>query len=207
MYIMKIKAQLRTELGSGAAGRARREGLIPAAIYGSSVDSISVLLDRREYERVVRELGFNGVFEIEVEGDETYQVFVKEQIKAPIKDIINHVDLQAFRKGEKVTMDIPVFIEGQEGLVDAVANRSITSVEIEIEPAKAPNAVYVDVSNLEIGDSILVSDLKFEGDVEFITDADATVVSISVAEEEVEVDEDAEMPEPEVIGASEEDAE
>ena len=133
MYIMKIKAQLRTELGSGAAGRARREGLIPAAIYGSSVDSISVLLDRREYERVVRELGFNGVFEIEVEGDETYQVFVKEQIKAPIKDIINHVDLQAFRKGEKVTMDIPVFIEGQEGLVDAVANRSITSVEIEIE--------------------------------------------------------------------------
>lgn len=204
---MKIKAQLRTELGSGAAGRARREGLIPAAIYGSSVDSISVLLDRREYERVVRELGFNGVFEIEVEGDETYQVFVKEQIKAPIKDIINHVDLQAFRKGEKVTMDIPVFIEGQEGLVDAVANRSITSVEIEIEPAKAPNAVYVDVSNLEIGDSILVSDLKFEGDVEFITDADATVVSISVAEEEVEVDEDAEMPEPEVIGASEEDAE
>lgn len=206
---MKLNAQLRTETGTRASKKARREGLIPAAIYGSSVDTVSVVFNRREFETILREVGANGVFTIDVEGGEEYQVFVKDQTNAAIKDEVYHIDLQAFLKGEKVVMDIPVYLEGEAELEDAVANQALTEIQIEVAPASAPSEYYVNVADLEIGDSITVADMELEGDIEVITEADTTVVSISAPEEiiEEEPDADAEMPEPELIGADEEEEE
>ncbi len=209
---MKIQAQQREETGTSASKRARREGLIPAAIYGSSVDTISVLIDRKDFEDTVREIGLNGIFEIEVEGDETYQVFVKDQTNAALEDLIYHVDLQAFLAGETVVMEIPIYLDGYEELEEAIANQSITELEIEVAPSEAPSEITVDISGLEIGDSISVGDLEIEGNPEILTDLDSTVVSISPPEEEIEEDEDLapdsdEMVEPEVIGASDDEDE
>lgn len=206
---MKLNAQLRTETGTRASKKARREGLIPAAIYGSSVDTVSVVFNRREFETILREVGANGVFTIDVEGGEEYQVFVKDQTNAAIKDEVYHIDLQAFLKGEKVVMDIPVYLEGEAELEDAVANQALTEIQIEVAPASAPSEYYVNVADLEIGDSITVADMELEGDIEVITEADTTVVSISAPEEiiEEEPDADAEMPEPELIGADDDEEE
>lgn len=206
---MKLNAQLRTETGTRASKKVRREGSIPAAIYGSSVDTVSVVFNRREFETILREVGANGVFTIDVEGGEEYQVFVKDQTNAAIKDEVYHIDLQAFLKGEKVVMDIPVYLEGEAELEDAVANQALTEIQIEVAPASAPSEYYVNVADLEIGDSITVADMEFEDDIEVITEADTTVVSISAPEEiiEEEPDADAEMPEPELIGADEEEEE
>lgn len=206
---MKLNAQLRTETGTRASKKARREGLIPAAIYGSSVDTVSVVFNRREFETILREVGANGVFTIDVEGGEEYQVFVKDQTNAAIKDEVYHIDLQAFLKGEKVVMDIPVYLEGDAELEDAVANQALTEIQIEVAPASAPSEYYVNVADLEIGDSITVADMEFEDDIEVITEADTTVVSISAPEEiiEEEPDADAEMPEPELIGADDDEEE
>ena len=207
---MKLNAQLRTETGTRASKKVRREGLIPAAIYGSSVETFPVVFNRREFEDVLREVGANGVFTLDVEGDEEYQVFVKEQVNAALKDEIYHADLQAFLKGEKVIMDIPVYLEGDAELEEAVANQSLTEIQIEVAPASAPSEYYVDVSDLEIGDSLTVADLELEGDIEIITELDTTVVSISAPEEIIEPEpgeEAEEMPEPELIGASDDDEE
>ncbi len=207
---MKLSAQLRTETGTRASKKARREGLVPAAVYGSSVETVPVLFDRQEFEAIIREVGANGVFNLEVEGDQAYQVFVKDQADAALADEIYHVDLQAFREGEKVVMDIPVYLEGEEELEEAVANQSITEIQIEVAPAEAPAEFYIDVSDLEIGDSISVGEMNIEGDVEIITELDATVVSVSPPEEEIELPEDGaedaeDMPEPEVIGAEDDE--
>lgn len=206
---MKLNAQLRTETGTRASKKVRREGSIPAAIYGSSVDTVSVVFNRREFETILREVGANGVFTIDVEGGEEYQVFVKDQTNAAIKDEVYHIDLQAFLKGEKVVMDIPVYLEGDAELEDAVANQALTEIQIEVAPASAPSEYYVNVADLEIGDSITVADMEFEDDIEVITEADTTVVSISAPEEiiEEEPDADAEMPEPELIGADDDEEE
>lgn len=206
---MKLNAQLRTETGTRASKKVRREGSIPAAIYGSSVDTVSVVFNRREFETILREVGANGVFTIDVEGGEEYQVFVKDQTNAAIKDEVYHIDLQAFLKGEKVVMDIPVYLEGEAELEDAVANQALTEIQIEVAPASAPSEYYVNVADLEIGDSITVADMELEGDIEVITEPDTTVVSISAPEEiiEEEPDADAEMPEPELIGADDDEEE
>lgn len=206
---MKLNAQLRTETGTRASKKVRREGSIPAAIYGSSVDTISVVFNRREFETILREVGANGVFTIDIEGGEEYQVFVKDQTDAALKDEIYHVDLQAFLKGEKVIMNIPVYLEGEAELEEAVANQALTEIQIEVAPASAPSEYYVNVADLEIGDSITVADMELEGDIEVITEPDTTVVSISAPEEiiEEELDADAEMPEPELIGADDDEEE
>lgn len=206
---MKLNAQMRTETGTRASKKVRREGLIPAAIYGSSVETFPVVFNRREFETILREVGANGVFTIDVEGDEEYQVFVKNQTDAALQDVIYHVDLQAFLKGEKVIMDIPIYLEGDAELEDAVANQALTEIQIEVAPASAPSEYYVNVADLEIGDSITVADMEIEGDIEIITESDTTVVSISAPEEIIETEPGTEedMPEPELIGASDDDEE
>lgn len=207
---MKISAIKRTETGTSASKKARNEGKVPAAIYGKDVDTVSVLLNQKELEDTLRQVGANGVFEVDVEG-ESYQVFVKEQKTAAIKPILFHVDLLAFTKGQKVTMTIPVYITGEEEIKEGYVSQSISELEVEVAPAEAPSEYTVDVSELTIGDSVVVSDIKLGSDTTLITDADSTVVSISApdAYEEETTETTDEMPEPEVIGDNqeEEDAE
>jgi len=203
---MKLSAVKRTETGTSASRKARNEGKIPAAIYGKEVETISVLINRKEFENTIREVGYNGVFDIDVEGD-TYQVFVKDQDKAALKPEVYHVDLLAFTKGQKVTMSIPVHISGGEEIKEGIVSQSISELEVNIAPAEAPSEYVVDVSELQIGDTVHVSDIKVGDEAELLTDDSLTVVSVSapeaVEEETTETTED--MPEPEVIGKSEDE--
>lgn len=205
---MKITATKRTETGTSASKKARSEGKVPAAIYGKDVDTVSVLLNQKELEDTLRQVGSNGVFEVDVEGD-TYQVFVKEQKSAAIKPILFHVDLLAFTKGQKVTMSIPVYITGEESIDEGYVSQSISELEVDVAPAKAPSEYTVDVSKMTIGDSVSAGDIELDSETTLLTDADSTVVSISApdAVEEETTETSDEMPEPEVIGESKEDSE
>lgn len=205
---MKLTATKRTETGTSASRRAREEGKIPAAIYGREVDTVSVLLDRKDFEMTLREVGSNGVFDVEVDGD-TYHVFVKEKTNAALKPEIYHVDLLAFTKGQKVNMTIPVYITGEEAISEGIVSQSISELEVSVAPAEAPSEFTVDVSEMEIGDTKHVSDIAIDDSIELLSDTDSTVVSVSAPqiEEEPEPTADDEMPEPEVIGEDKDDSE
>ncbi|SFC52687.1 large subunit ribosomal protein L25 [Alkalibacterium subtropicum] len=205
---MKLTATKRTETGSSASRRAREEGMIPAAIYGREVETVAVLLNRKEFEMTLREVGANGVFDVEVDGD-TYHVFVKEKTNAALKPEIYHVDLLAFTKGQKVNMTIPVYITGEEEIKEGIVSQSISELEVNVAPAEAPSEFTVDVSEMEIGDTKHVSDIAIDDSIELLSDTDSTVVSVSAPqiEEEPEPTADDEMPEPEVIGEDEDDSE
>ncbi|EXJ22477.1 LSU ribosomal protein L25p [Alkalibacterium sp. AK22] len=197
---MKLAATKRTETGTSASKKARAEGKIPAAIYGKEVETVSVLIDEKEFEKTIKEVGYNGVFDVEVDGD-TYHVFVKDQANAAIKPIVYHVDLLAFTKGQKVTMSIPVHVSGEEGIDEGIVSQSISELEVNIAPADAPSEYIVDVSELEIGDTVHVSDIELGEGVELLTDEESTVVSVTAPQiEEEPAEETDEMPEPEVIG-------
>lgn len=198
---MKLTATKRTETGTSASKRARAEGKIPAAIYGREVETVPVLLNEKELEMTLREVGSNGVFKVDVDG-ETYDVFVKDKKNAALKPEIYHVDLLAFTKGQKVNMTIPVYVNGEEEIKEGIVSQSISELEVNVAPASAPSEYIVDVSEMEIGDAKHVSDIVIADDVELLTDTELTVVSVSAPqiEEEPEPTSDDEMPEPEVIG-------
>jgi len=208
---MALKAQKREQVGTTASKKARNEGKLPANIYGKDVDSVSILLDKKEFEDKIREVGVNGVFNVEVEGNGTYNVFVKDMTTASLKNLIYHVDLLAFKEGEKVTMTIPIVVTGEESVDEGYVSQELNELEVEIAPSDAPDEIEVDVSQMEIGDTMTVSDLEIpEGvDAEILTDGDYTLVTVVPPTEYEEPEqgelEDGSMPEPEVIGEDSEE--
>lgn len=206
---MKIVAELREKTGTSASKQARAAGKLPAVVYGSAVDSLPVLVDLKEFEDTIREVGSNGVFTLAV-GEDEYQVFVKEYSYFALKPSLYHVDIQAFTAGEKVAMTIPVYVEGEEKIDNGIVSQSVSEIEIEVAPEKAPDNFTLDVSELEIGDSLSIADIEMPEDSVLITESDETVVSVTAPEdisddlESVE-ETDEDMPEPEVIGEDEEE--
>ncbi len=207
---MKIVAELRTKTGTSASRQARAAGKLPAVVYGSELESLAVLLDLKEFEDTVREVGANGVFTLEVDGEE-YQVFVKEYSSFALKPSLYHVDIQAFTAGEKVVMTIPVYVEGDEKVIEGIVSQSVSEIELEVAPEKAPESFIIDVSELEIGDSITVAEIELPEDTVLITESDETVLTVTAPEditEDLEPTETTdEMPEPEVIGEDEDEDE
>lgn len=210
MNFMKILAEKRTTTGTSASKKARAAGKLPAVIYGSSVESLPVLVDLKEFEDTIRAVGANGVFSLDIDG-EVYKVFVKDTASYALTPKLYHIDLQAFTAGEKVTMTIPVYVVGEENIQEGNVSQSISEIDIEIAPEDAPTSFDIDVSSLEIGDSVAVSDIELPEGAELLSEDDLTVLSVLAPEdisEDLEPTEGAaEMPEPEVIGADEEDEE
>lgn len=207
---MKILAEKRTTTGTSASKKARAAGKLPAVIYGSSVESLPVLVDLKEFEDTIRAVGANGVFSLDIDG-EVYKVFVKDTASYALTPKLYHIDLQAFTAGEKVTMTIPVYVVGEENIQEGNVSQSISEIDIEIAPEDAPTSFDIDVSSLEIGDSVAVSDIELPEGAELLSEDDLTVLSVLAPEdisEDLEPTEGAaDMPEPEVIGADEEDEE
>lgn len=206
---MKILAEKRVQTGTSASKKARAAGKLPAVVYGSAVESLPVLLDLKAFEDTIRAVGANGVFSLDVEG-EVYKVFVKDTAAFAMTPKLYHVDLQAFKAGEKVVMTIPVYVVGEEEIQEGNVSQSISEIEIEIAPEDAPTSFEIDASSLAIGDSVTVADIELPAEAALITDAEETVISVLAPEdvsEDLESTESTdEMPEPEVIGedASEE---
>lgn len=207
---MKILAEKRTTTGTSASKKARAAGKLPAVIYGSSVESLPVLVDLKEFEDTIRAVGANGVFSLDIDG-EVYKVFVKDTASYALTPKLYHIDLQAFTAGEKVTMTIPVYVVGEENIQEGNVSQSVSEIDIEIAPEDAPTSFDIDVSSLEIGDSVVVSDIELPEGAELLSEDDLTVLSVLAPEdisEDLEPTEGAaDMPEPEVIGADEEDEE
>ena len=210
MNFMKILAEKRTTTGTSASKKARAAGKLPAVIYGSSVESLPVLVDLKEFEDTIRAVGANGVFSLDIDG-EVYKVFVKDTASYALTPKLYHIDLQAFTAGEKVTMTIPVYVVGEENIQEGNISQSISEIDIEIAPEDAPTSFDIDVSSLEIGDSVVLSDIELPEGAELLSEEDLTVLSVLAPEdisEDLEPTEgEADMPEPEVIGADEEDEE
>lgn len=202
---MKLTAEKRTQTGTSASKRARAAGKLPAVVYGKAVESTPILLDLKEVEDTLREVGMNGVFEIDLEG-ETLQVFVKDASSETFRPRLRHIDLLAFTAGEKVTMAIPVYITGEETIEVGYVSQSISEIELEIAPAKAPSELTLDVTGLEIGDQLLVSDIELPEDAELLGDLDSTVLVVSPPDdisddlEPTTSEDEEEVAEPEVIG-------
>lgn len=203
--MLKLAAEKRTEFGKGAARRARMAHKIPAVIYGHGADPLHVLLPGHDTMMALKHS--NALISVEWDGDKQ-MVLVKDVQRHAVKREISHVDLLVVRKGEKVTVDVPVHVTG-EPFPGTVAVTEHTSLSVEAEATHIPEWFEVSIEGMGEGERITAGDVTLPSGSTLVTDPASTVVSISipraaVAEEDEETEE-AEATEDEA--ASEEDAE
>jgi large subunit ribosomal protein L25 len=183
----KLAAELRTEFGKGYARRARVAGKIPAVIYGHGAEPIHVALPGRETTLALRVA--NALLTLDIAGDE-HLAIVKDVQRNAVRQTIEHVDLLTVKRGEKVTVDVPVHVTG-EVASGAVANQEAVTVSIEAEATHLPTALEVSVEGHEAGQHVHASDITLPKGVTLLTDAETLVVNVS---EPVAVVEEEEAP-------------
>ena len=195
MAAEKIAAEARTEFGKGAARRIRRADKVPAVIYGHGNDPIHITLPGHATMMALKHGGSNALLELDVEG--TTQLALTKQVQVdPIRRHLEHIDFVAVRKGEKVTVDIPVHLIGDaapETLV--VLENSVVSVEAEA--THIPEYIEFSIAGAPIGTQIHASDLDLPEGSLLLTDPEILIVNITNAPTAEEVEAELEEAEAE----------
>jgi large subunit ribosomal protein L25 len=176
---VRLNAETRTEFGKGGARRTRRAGKVPAVIYGHGADPRHVALPAREFANAIRHGGSNVLLTLEVEGSE--QLAIPKSIQRhPIKGYFEHVDLLAVRRGEKVTIDVPVTIVG-DVVPGGLLNVENTTISVEAEATHLPTSFEISIDDLAIGSQVLASDIELPTGSALITDPESVVAIIAEA--------------------------
>jgi len=172
-----IVAEARTEFGKGAARRIRRDKKVPAVIYGHGNDPIHVTLDAHDTLMAIRHGGANAVLNIEVDGK--VQLALTKQVQAdPIKGFLEHVDFVAVKKGEKVTVEVPVHLVG-EAHKEAFVQLENNVITLEAEATHIPEQIEFSIEGLEAGTQVFASQLELPKGSTLVSDADQLIVNIT----------------------------
>ena len=172
----KMAASYRKDFGKGAARKLRAAGHIPAVIYGHGEDPTHVSLPGHETTLIVRKA--NALIDLTVDGDEKL-VLVKDVQRDPVRQVIEHLDLVTIRKGEKVTVDVSVHVEGEPYSGTLVQLESQT-VSLEADAINIPEFISVSVEGLEEGTQILAGALELPQGSTLLTDPEALILSITL---------------------------
>ena len=196
-----LVTEVRDTFGKGVARKIRATGKIPAVIYGHGTEPQHVTLPGHETALILRKS--NQVLELDIQG-KTQLALVKDVQKDPVRQIIEHIDLIVVRKGEKVTVDVPVHIEGESAPGTSV-NQDSNTLSVEVEAIHIPESFIVSIEGLEEGAHILAKDVELPAGATLITDPETLVVGITgeVAQDlgDESVAEDAEGDAPAEEGA------
>jgi large subunit ribosomal protein L25 len=183
-----LEARPRTPGTKNDARRVRRQGKVPAVVYGAGKAAVPVEVDPRQVSRILHsETGHNTVFDLAVDGERTKAMIVDWQYE-PIKGSLLHIDLKRIAMDQKLRVNVPIELIGepegvktQGGLLEQI----VREVEVECLPADIPNAVELNVADLVFGVVLRVSDLPKKDRVRFLTDPDQPVAHIISIKEEV----------------------
>lgn len=202
-----LKVEKRDGRGKGAARKLRAAGTIPGNIYGHGVDSIPVVTDAREFDALTNRIAIDTTLVDLKLGGKSRPVLIREVQRHPYRKQVLHVDFFAIKAGEKIRVSIPVHLTGTASGVKnsgGVLQQTLHEVEIEVLPSEIPDHFEIDVTALEIGDSLHLSDLDTKG-FETAEEDERTIVSVQPPRvlEEPDEDEDGDLEdvEPEVISS------
>ncbi|AZG45140.1 50S ribosomal protein L25/general stress protein Ctc [Gordonia insulae] len=201
----KLAVTTRTEKGKGAARRARRAGQVPAVLYGHGTDPQHLSLPALELAAILRNSGTNSIIDLDIEG--TSQLALTKQIDVhPIRNYIEHVDLQVIRRGEKVTVEVTIVVEG-DAAPGTLVTQDANSVDIEADVLSIPEQIVVSVEGTTAGNAVHASDLELPEGVTLISDPDTLIVAINEAPTASDLEEEAEEAGAETPGTDEDAAE
>lgn len=184
-----LTGSLRTELRKGATKRLRREGMIPAIIYGHSAP-VAISVPSNEFEKKYHTLSESIIITIQVDGKD-YDVLIKDYQENTMRGEITHLDFFEIEQGKKLRTNVPLHTEGTaKGIKEGgILDVAMHDVEIECFPKDIPSQLIVNVEGMEIGDSRHVSDIAVPEGVVILSSPDLLTVSITTAKIEVEPEE------------------
>jgi large subunit ribosomal protein L25 len=183
MATVALKVKPREDVGKGGARRTRKEGLVPAVLYGEGDEVRSLSVDAKEFGLVIHTAaGENVILDLEVEGGDAGEckAIIKDIQYHPVRRDILHVDFQHISMTKEITIRVPIEIRGEAvGVKTSGGILEIISREVEVEclPANIPDRIAVDVTELDVGDSLQVRDLHVEN-ARIVSDPDTTVLTI-----------------------------
>jgi large subunit ribosomal protein L25 len=220
MAHVALSAQSRKETGKGAARTLRRQALIPAVFYGPEVDPVHLSLNYRDLEKLIRTgAGENVIIDLAIETGEStlsHRAMLKEIQLDPVKRTILHVDLYEISMDKKIQVEVPITLTGTaRGLSEGGILQQVSrTVEISCLPDNIPDAFELEVTDLDIGDSLHVSDLKIPEGIEILEEEELTVATVipptkveEIVPEVPEEEEEREEVEGEAVAETEEEGE
>lgn len=182
----KLVVEVRTRTGKGASRQARREGKFPAVLYGHGAEPQHLELNARDFAAVLRHSGTNAVLSLDINGTEQLAL-TKALAIHPIKRSITHADLIIVKRGEKVTVEVPVNLEG-EAASGTLVTQDATTIEIEAEALSIPDGLTVSIEGAEEGTQIQAADVTLPAGVTLVSDPEMLVVNIVAAPSAEEMD-------------------
>ena len=201
----KLAVSTRTEKGKGAARRARREGLVPAVLYGHGTDPQHLSLPAHDLAAILRNNGTNAVIDLDIEG--TSQLALTKQVDVhPIRNYIEHVDLLVIKRGEKVTVEVNVVVEG-DAAPGTLVVQDANVIEVEADVLSIPEQIVVNVEGAAAGVSFLAGQVELPEGVSLIGDPEALVVAVNEAPTAADLEDEAEAAGAETPGTDEDAAE
>jgi large subunit ribosomal protein L25 len=207
--VNQLTASVRTQTGKGASRRARREGKIPAVIYGHGAEPQHVELPGHDYAAVLRHSGTNAVLTLDIAGKEQLALTKSLDIH-PVRRNIMHADLVVVRRGEKVVVEVNVIIEGEAG-PDTMVSREADAIEIEAEALSIPEQLTVSIEGAAPGTQFTAGQVPLPAGVNLVSDPEMLVVNVVNAPTAADLAEEgageaAEAPEGEAAGEAEAEA-
>ena len=202
-----VKAEKKETGNKNSNRRLRAAGKIPVVVYGGGAENVAAVAELKDLAAILRtEAGVNTVFSLDVEGVGVSDVIFQDRQIDPLMGRLIHADLRRIAKGEKIEMTIPIHLVGEaKGLQEegAVLSQALHGVKALVEPAKVPDFIEADVTDVEAGHSLHISDIKFPAGVEVHEAPETVVASIVVVKEEELEPQLEEGAEPEVAGEGE----
>jgi large subunit ribosomal protein L25 len=172
---VRISSEPRTEFGKGAARRVRRAAMVPAVLYGHGTATRHVSLPGHELMLALKG-GANTLLEVEIDGD-TELALPKQVVRDPLKGFLEHIDLLLVRRGEKVTVDVPITVVG-EAAPETIVDLQQPTLSVEAEATNIPAGFEVSVEGLEVGTSIHASDVVLPPGTTLVADPESVVVHV-----------------------------
>jgi large subunit ribosomal protein L25 len=173
---VKIAAETRTEFGKGFARRLRQDGRVPAVLYGHGTETRHLTLPAHDLMRALR--ASNVLLRLEGLTKDGEIALPKAVQRDPIKNIIEHVDLILVRRGEKVTVEIPLRLVGEIAPGDGMLDQQLVQITVEAEATNIPQGLDVDIEGLELGQGVHASDLTLPEGVSLQVEPDTLIVHV-----------------------------
>lgn len=206
---VKLKAKQREDLRSSVTKALRQSGQIPAIVYGKDKESTPISVNSLDLIRTVREEGQNAIISLDIENGKTVDVMLYDYQMHPIKDEVTHADFYIVDLTEEMDVEVAIRLEGEaEGAREGgILQQPLFELQVRATPRAIPEEIVIDVSALEIGDTITVADIEIDGDYTILDEPDTAIATVLPPEEEVEADAaDVDLSiEPEVVGAEDEE--
>ena len=192
----ELKANKRKDFKRSSLTKLRHEGNIPAVVYGYKTENTAIEVDSITFIKTIREVGRNGIISLNVDGTKQ-NVILSDYQQDHLKDAVTHIDFLAVNMSEEIDADVRIELNGEApGVKDGgVLQQPLHEVSVTAKPNDLPDAIEVDITDLQVGDTVTIGDIRDKYSVTLNEEDDRTIASILAPRQEEEIDSGEEQEE------------